>query len=61
MNEQELNMLGVDCGGCGTPLTIDNAGGYQDFCEKCVKAMPEFPKDGEAHHIEGRYPNFRWV
>ena len=53
--------LGVNCGGCGAPLTIFNAGGYQHFCEKCVVVMPSFPRDGKAHHIEGEYPNFRWV
>lgn len=35
-------VFGINCPGCGTELTTDNAGGYRTFCIKCVKAMPPF-------------------
>lgn len=54
------NSLGVNCPGCDKALTVDNAGGYRSFCRKCVKSMPEFPKDGKGHLISGKYPTFKW-
>lgn len=53
---------GVDCPGCSRPITPYNAGGYREFCRRCVAAFPPFPNDGKGHLIaEGcRYPDFRW-
>lgn len=59
--------LGVDWPGCDTPLTWSNAGGYRTYCQKCVDAMPDIPGGvddngyAKGYHLEGRYPNFRWV
>jgi len=51
----------IYCPGCNVEITLDNAGGYRCFCQQCVDAMPEFPKDGKGHVIEGKYPNFKWL
>lgn len=56
-----MESFGVQCPGCGVEITVENAGGYRCFCEKCVKAMPPFTKDGKGHLIEGKYPNFWWT
>ena len=48
------NSLNIDCPGCDKALTVDNAGGYRSFCRTCVKAMPEFPKDGKGHLIKSK-------
>ena len=53
--------LGVKCPGCQTDLTTKNAGGYRSYCEICVKAMPELPRDGFGYNIMGKYPNFLWI
>jgi hypothetical protein len=55
--------IGVQCPGCDVELTINNAGGYQCFCQKCVDAMPPFPK---APHIgsdllDGELPSKRQI
>lgn len=57
-------MLGIKCEGCDTNLSVVNVGGYRAFCHKCVTTFPEFPEDGNEKggcHIEGRYPNYKWV
>ena len=48
------------CEGCLCKLTLENIGGYQCFCDKCVAAMPSLPGNG-GYFIEGMYPNFKWV
>jgi ribosomal protein S27E len=56
--------MGIKCPGCDEELTVENAGGYRNFCEKCVKSMPEFPKDGKGYLIKiirkGKEPIFEW-
>lgn len=64
MNWKEEFHLGMNCPGCDEELTVKNAGGYRNFCRKCVKAMPLFPKDGKGHLIKivkkGNEPIFEW-
>lgn len=57
------NELGVDCSGCKIKLTTENAGGYRCYCQKCVAAMPELPKDknNEGYNLAGTYPKFKWI
>ena len=61
MNKLMDERMGIECPGCGVDLTASNAGGYRCFCEKCVDAMPPFPREPGGYNIEGVYPNFRWV
>jgi len=58
---RDCREIGVQCPGCGAFISIDNAGGYQTYCETCVDAMPPLPKDGRAYLIIGHYPDFKWV
>lgn len=55
--------IGINCQGCGDVLTLQNIGGYQCFCDKCVMAIPPLPtsENGRGFHIEGTYPNFKWM
>lgn len=59
--------LGYDCPGCDVPITYCNDGGYRTYCDRCVSAMPRLPGGTDergfqkGYHIEGRYPEFRWV
>lgn len=57
-----MSEFDINCPGCNVELTPDNAGGYRTFCDKCVKSMPPFPKDGKGHLIKAgcKYPNFEW-
>lgn len=63
---QQSDKLNVKCPGCGTELTISNAGGYQNYCESCVDIMPPIPggvnKNGHArgYRIVGSRPRFKW-
>ena len=52
---------GILCPGCSTQIDLDTAGGYRNYCIKCVDAMPDFPADKRGYNIEGTYPNFKWV
>jgi hypothetical protein len=53
----------VFCPGCEVALTEDNVGGYRCYCETCVAAMPEIPKEpaGAGFYLYGKYPTFKWV
>ena len=58
--------LDINCSGCDVELTIDNAGGYRCYCEKCVSAIGPIPNDNLEKRslgwrVEGKYPNFKWV
>ncbi len=59
---QNVGMPGdaAKCPGCDTAVTIENAGGYRTFCDKCTDAMPQIPGPG-GWQIEGRFPAFRWI
>ena len=56
----EEDIIGI-CPGCDIDITIEDAGGYRTYCQKCVDAMPPLPRDGKGYNIKGRYPNFEWV
>ena len=57
------NNLNVKCTGCDISLTIENAGGYRCFCNKCVEVMPEIPKEPSKNgwYLKGYYPEFKWI
>ena len=57
--------LNIKCPGCEVELTTQNAGGYQCYCEDCVAALPEWPKQKEGenkgYYLTGTRKSFRWV
>ncbi|HAD32193.1 MAG TPA: hypothetical protein DCE77_11510 [Methylophaga sp.] len=63
-NTADKDDIGISCPGCSTPLKggIDgNVGGYRAYCQKCVDAMPAFPKGNCGYTLTGTYPDFKWV
>lgn len=52
--------FGVLCPGCDEHLTPATCGGYRDFCDTCVEAIPPPPDDGCGYSIAGKYPEFYW-
>jgi len=57
MNNHEL---GVNCPGCDVHLTVQNAGGYRAYCDKCVANLGEPPKGCLEFSPRGQYPNLYW-
>lgn len=50
----------LQCPGCDVEITVDNAGGYRTYCDRCVEAFPQLPSAG-SWRLAGRYPAFEWL
>lgn len=51
------------CTGCDDEVTLEEMGGYREYCFKCVDKIPDIPSFpvGVGFKLTGKWPDFKWV